>query len=205
MVTTTPNRSATLPALLYVLAAFGVISGSYGALRAVGSAAMFAKPREVYLAMVTANNEALLKPFVSAAELEKYDAREADARYGRRNAALPLAGIGLILSSLMFAGALRAMRGDRWGLSAWSFACVASVPYQLLNLALTAVMARDLGKAVAELPPMAQLFVGNAQMLASILFCGVAILYYGVCVIYLRTPAVRRAFSGAARDTPPSA
>lgn len=204
MVTTTPNRSATLPALLYVLAAFGVISGSYGALRAVGSAAMFAKPREVYLAMVTANNEGL-KPFVSAADLDKYDAREADARYGRRAAALPLAGIGLILSALMFAGALRAMRGDRWGLSAWSFACLASVPYQLLNLALTAVMARDLGKAVAELPPMAQLFVGSAQLLASIAFCGVAILYYGVCVIYLRTPAVRRAFSDAARDTPPSA
>ena len=35
---------------------------------------------------------------------------------------------------------------------------------------------------------MAQLLVGNAQLLASIVFCGVAILYYGICVIYLRTP-----------------
>jgi hypothetical protein len=69
--TTTTTRSATLPALVYVLAAFGVISGSYGALRAIGSAAMFAKPREVYLAMVTANNE-VLKPYVAAAELEIY-------------------------------------------------------------------------------------------------------------------------------------
>jgi hypothetical protein len=199
--TTTTTRSVTLPALVYVLAAFGVISGSYGALRAVGAATMFTKPREVYLAMVTAQNEGL-KPFVAAAELEKFDAREADARYGRRNATLPLAGVGLILSCLMFAGAMRAMRGDRWGLSAWSFSAAASIPYQLLSLALTWVMARDLQRAVAELPPMAQLIEGNAQLLAAIAFCGVAILYYGVCVIYLRTPGVRRAFSDGAGTTP---
>jgi hypothetical protein len=203
MATTNP-RSVMLPALIYVLAAFGVITGSYGALRAIGSAVMFSKPREVYLQMVTANNDGL-KPFVDAATLERYDAHDADARYARRTAALPLAVVGLILSCLMFAGAMRAMRGDGWGLSAWRFAAAASIPYQLVNLALTMVMARDLSKAVAELPPMAQLLVGNAQLLASIVFCGVAILYYGVCVIYLRTPPVLRAFSDGAGRTPPSA
>jgi len=204
MATTTTTRTATLPALVYVLAAFGVISGSYGALRAVGTAAMFAKPHEVYVQVVTANNKAL-EQFVSAPELERYDAREADATYSRRNAALPLAAVGLILSCLIFGGAMRAMRGDAWGLSAWSFAAAASIPYQLVNLALTVVMARDLSKAVAELPPMAQLLVGDAQLMASILICGLAVLYYGVCVIYLRTEGVRRAFSGGAARTPPSA
>jgi hypothetical protein len=204
MATTPAPRPATLPALVYVLAAFAVISGSYGAMRALGTAAMYAKPREVYLQLVTANNDGL-KPFVGAAELEKYDAREADARYGRRNAALPLAIVGLILSGLMFAGAMRAMRGDDWGRSAWSFAATASIPYQLLNLGLGVVMARDLAKAVAELPPMAQLLVGGGQMLASIVFCGIAVLYYGVCVIYLRTPGVKRAFSDAAARRKPSA
>ncbi|MGZ3406279.1 MAG: hypothetical protein ACXVAN_07530 [Polyangia bacterium] len=201
---TTTSRSVTLPALLYVLAAFGVITGSYGALRAIGSVVMYAKPREVYLQMVTANNDGL-KPFVDAATLERYDAHEADARYQRRNAALPLAGVGLILSCLMFAGTMRAMRGDGWGLSAWRFAALASIPYQLVNLALTTVMARDLAKAVAELPAMARLLVGSAQLLASIVFCALAILYYGVCVIYLRTPRVQRAFSDGAGRTPPSA
>lgn len=204
MATTTAPRSAMLPALVYVLAAFAVISGSYGAVRALGTAAMFAKPREVYLQLVTANNDGL-KPFVDQAALEKYDAREADARYGRRNAALPLAIVGLILSGLMFVGAMRAMRGDDWGRSAWSFAAAASIPYQLLNLALGLVMARDLAKAVAELPAMAQLVLGGGQMLASIAFCGIAVLYYGVCVIYLRTAGVRRAFSDAAARTKPSA
>ena len=59
-----------LPALVYVLAAFAVVSGSYGAMRALGTAAMFAKPREVYLQLVTANNDGM-KPFEPAADLEK--------------------------------------------------------------------------------------------------------------------------------------
>ncbi|HEX8951122.1 MAG TPA: hypothetical protein VF945_04720 [Polyangia bacterium] len=201
--TTTTTRSATLPALVYVLAAFGVISGAYGAVTSVNTAATFVKPRDDYQKLVDAGSERL-KSLVGPAELD-YITREAEARYARRNAALPLAGIGLILSCLMFAGAMRAMRGDRWGLSAWSFSAAASIPYQLLNLALTGLMARDLAKAVAELPPMTQLIVGNAQMLASILFCALAISYYGVCVIYLRTPTVRAAFSDGAARTPPSA
>jgi hypothetical protein len=198
------SRSATLPPLVYVLAAFAVISGSYGALRAVGTAAMFFKPPEVYLAMVTANNEAL-QTYVAKPELERFCAREAEARYARRKAALPLAGMGLVLSCLMFAGAMRAMRADGWGLSAWIFAAAGSIPYQLLALGLTVVTARDLAGAIAKLPPIAQLAMGEAQRLASIAGCGIAILYYGVCVIYLRSQKVRRAFSDGAARTPPSA
>jgi hypothetical protein len=91
------------------------------------------------------------------------------------------------------------MRADAWGLSAWSFAAAASIPYQLLDLLLTLVMGRDVARGAAMVPPMHRL-----AQLGSILLCGVAILYYGICVIYLRTPAVRRAFSGGA-GTPPSA
>src|SRR2546423_7353814 len=92
MATTTTTRTVTLPALVYVLAAFGVVTGSYGALRSIGSAAMFAKPREVYLQVITAQNDGL-KQFVDAPALERFCAREADAQYGRRNATLPLAGV----------------------------------------------------------------------------------------------------------------
>jgi hypothetical protein len=193
-----------LPALVYVLAAFAVITGSYGAARALITVRLFAEPREVYLKVVTANNEGL-KPMVEAAALEKYDAREADALYGRRNAALPLAIVGLILSGLMFVGAMRAMRGDDWGRSAWGFAAAASIPYQLVSFMLDAVMARDLGSAVAELPPLAQLWIGGGHMLGSIVGCGFAVLFYGMCVIYLRTQGVRRAFSDAAARKTPSA
>jgi hypothetical protein len=194
-----------LPALVYVLAAFAVVSGSYGAARALNALSMLGQEREVYLKLVTTNNEGL-KPLVpKAGDLEKYDAREADALYGRRKATLPLAVVGLILSGLLFVGAMRAMRGDEWGRSAWTFAAAACIPYQLLRFALDAVMARDLGSAVAELPPIAQLGLGGGRMLVSIVGCGFAVLFYGVCVIYLRTPGVRRAFSDAAARRKPSA
>jgi hypothetical protein len=199
------NRPATLPALIYVLAAFGVITGSYGAMASVKEAAMFAKPREFYLAMVTTRNEPF-KSLGGAAAIDRFDAREADALYGRRNAALPIAVLGILLSCLTFAGAMRAMRGDSWGLSAWRFAAAASIPYQLVSLLLAVVIARDLSAAIAELPLTVQLYVGAAPLLMSMAFCGVAIVYYGVCVIYLRTSGVRRAFSADAPErTPPSA
>ena len=54
MATPTKHAPRRCPRWSTCSAAFGVISGSYGALRAVGSAAMFAKPREVYLQLVTA-------------------------------------------------------------------------------------------------------------------------------------------------------
>lgn len=204
MAATPSPRTATLPALVYVLAAFGVISGSYGTLAALTTVSTYSQPRDIYLKAVTASHE-MLVPLVDAKALEKFDAHEADARYGRRNASLPIAGLGMILSCLMFAGAMRAMRGDAWGLSAWRFAAGACIPYQLLSLGFTVAIARDLAQAVAELPAPAQLLVGGWPLMASVGFCGLAIVYYGVCVIYLRTPTVRRAFSAAAGRTPPSA
>lgn len=196
------KRSATLPALLYVLAAFGVITGSYGALRGVTAAATFVKTHDEYEKLVKANTD-VLKPVVGAAEVEYYT-REAEARWSHRNAALPLAAVGIILSCLIVAGAMRSMRADAWGLSAWRFAAAASIPYQLVSLALELVTARDLSGAVAALPPMQQLIAGGAWRL-SIVLCGLSVLYYGACVIYLRTPLVQRAFSGDAGRTPPSA
>ena len=195
------NRPATLPALVYVLAAFGVISGSYGALAAVNSAAMFAKPREVYLAMVTAKNEPL-KSVADAAALDRFDAREADARYGRRNAALPIAGLGIVLSCLMFAGAMRAMRGDGWGLSAWRFAAAASIPYQLVSLRLDGRHRARSGerrrRAAADGAAVSSRTAARCWRRWD--FAEWRSCYYGVCVIYLRTPGVRRAFSAGAQD-----
>ncbi len=200
--TTTTRRSAALPPLLYVLAAFAVISGAYGAVTAVNTVATFGRSRDAYDRIVQSGTDGL-KNLVGDGELV-YLQREAEVRYARRNAALPLAGVGLILSCLMFAGAMRAMRGDRWGVSAWSFAATASIPYQLLGLTLTILINRDLTSVVAALPPLQRLVVDNAQRV-SIGMCGFAILYYGVCVIYLRSPSMRRVFSDGAARTPPSA
>src|SRR5437868_6744248 len=138
---TTTTRSATLPALLYVLAAFGIVGGACGAVRGTTAAALFVKSHDEYDKLVNTNVDAL-KPLVSAPEIDYYK-REAAARWSHRNAALPLAAVGIILSCLMAAGAMRAMRADPWGLSAWRFAAAASMPYQLVSLALELVVARE--------------------------------------------------------------
>ncbi len=206
MATTTTLRSASLPPLLYVLAAFGVVAGSFGGLDAISTGVALTRPRDVYVRAVRMANESF-KPLVPAPELDRYSEREADGRYARRNAALPLAAVGLILSLLLFAGAMRAMRGDPWGLSAWQLAATASIPYQLLSTVLALATVRDLTRAFADVPSSAMMLVAKLEleMLRSILVCGIAVVYFGACVLYLRTPGVRRRFSDGAGRTPPSA
>jgi hypothetical protein len=200
-------RMASLPPLIYVLAAFGVIAGAFGATQAIANAGLLLKPREAYVDLIAARNELMFKPMVPAADLERYGVREAETRYGRRNAALPLAAVGLILSSLLFAGCMRAMRGDAWGLSAWTLAASASIPYQLISTALDYVIASDVTRAFVGAPASAMPLAMHLQTetLGSILMGGLSTLYFAACVLYLRNPSVRRRFSDGGTRTPPSA
>ena len=141
----------------------------------------------------------------STDDLEAWSKREGEARYARRNAALPLAAMGGILSCLLLAGCLRAMRGDSWGVSAWALAASASIPYQLLATALALVTLHDLQRIFVEAPAamMPMMMRIGIERLGSIVLAGLAILYFGACVIYLRTIRVRR-LSDDGRS-PPSA
>jgi hypothetical protein len=200
------TRAAGRPALLYVLGAFGLVAGAIGAQTSVSTGLQLLGPREAYVQAIGIQNQ-LYKSMVPAAELERWSQREGEVRYGRRNAALPLAAVGVILSLLLFAGCLRAMRGDAWGLSAWSLAAVAGIPYQLLTSALTLVMARDLTRVFAD-APKATLPLGEkifVLTLVTLVTSGLAILYYGGCILYLRTLDARAGISGDGRGTPPSA
>jgi hypothetical protein len=199
-------RPTSLPALLYVLAAFGVIAGAFGARNALAVGVDLLKPREVYAQQIAARN-ALFKPLVPAADLERYGQREAETRYARRNAALPLAAVGLIVSALLFTGCMRAMRGDPWGLSAWELAAWAGLAYQLVSTALAMVTARDLTRTFEQAPSTAMPLLAGIQMeaLFALLLGGLAVVYFGACVLYLRTPGVRHHFSVDGTGTPPSA
>src|SRR5438093_855707 len=111
---------AARPALFYVLAAFGLVIGAFGTRNAVVNGLSLTAPREVYVRAISEFNQAAFKPMIqSTDDLEAWSKREGEARYARRNAALPLAAMGGILSCLLLAGCLRAMRGDSWGVSAW--------------------------------------------------------------------------------------
>lgn len=203
--TASPTATAQRPALLYVLAAFGLIAGAFGAQHALTTGLTLLGPRDAYVRVVTQRNEAL-KGLVPPADLERFSEREGEARYRRRNAALPLCAVGLILSCLLFAGCMRAMRGDGWGVQAWSLAATASIPYQLIATALAVVTSRDLTRVLGDAPSTSMMLVAQLQLeaLGALVLGGIAILYFGACVLYLRSAGVRRRFSDGGR-TPPSA
>ena len=193
--------TAQRPALLYVLAAFGLIAGAFGAQHALTTGLTLLGPRDAYVRAIAQRNDAL-KGLVPASEIERYSEREGETRYRRRNAALPLCAVGLILSCLLFAGCMRAMRGDSWGLHAWSLAATASIPYQLIASALALVTVGDLLRAMADLPPSIMSTQLQLERFGAVLMGGIAVLYFGTCVLYLRTLRGRISVGGR---TPPSA
>jgi hypothetical protein len=190
---------------LYVLGGFGLIAGAFGVQHAITTGLTLLGPRDAYVHAVVQRNDAL-KPLVEAPDLERYSEREGDARYQRRNAALPLCAAGLILSFLLFAGCMRSMWGDPWGLGAWQLAAAASIPYQLITTVLAWVTARDLTHALASAPSTVMILVAQLQLeaLGAVVQGGLAVVYFGGCVLYLRTPSVRQRFSDGGR-MPPSA
>lgn len=196
-------RVASRPPLVYILGAFGLLFGAFGAEHALGEGTSLLAPRDAYVEAVDQRNQ-LVKPTGDTTEFERYSKREGEVRYSRRNAALPLSAVGLIVSCLLFAGCLRAMRGDPWGVSAWSLAAAASLPYQLVSTALTLVTGHDLTRAFAH-APAAALILDLRNQLATQLSVGagaVAILYCGACLLYLRSAEIRRAFSAGERTRP---
>jgi hypothetical protein len=193
-----PSKPARQPALLYVLAAFGIIAGGYGSINSVTSAAMLLKPPEEFAKLIVEHNE-LWQPQLPKAELDRQSAREAEAAYGRRKAALPLAAVGLIVSCLLFAGCIRSMMGDRSGASLWSLAALASIPYQMLAMALSLLTLRDFARTLDAVPEGLRL-VRMGIVISSALAIG----YYASCLVYLRARERMLVSDGAGR-TPPSA
>lgn len=126
--------------------------------------------------------------------------KQADLVYGRRGVALPMAAMNFILSLLLFAGCARAMRGLPWGASAWSLAAVASLPYQLLDVAFAIVQARDLSAALDGLSSGAVLFGstrGSLQILFAAVKGGLLAVYFVSCAVYLRRPSIRALFTSS--------
>src|SRR5262249_12597261 len=71
-------------------------------------------------------------PEVSSDIVQKAGDQLGERAWTRRTIVLPLGVAHLVLSALLFAGALRALRGSAWGHGAWQLACAASVPYTLV-------------------------------------------------------------------------
>jgi hypothetical protein len=194
------------PKFLVVIAAFGILLGGYGVLNAIATGTTLLLPRDAY---IKAHHDEAEKNLSGATPelrdtLVQIAEKQAAAHYGRRGVALPLAAIDLILSFLMMAGCLRALRGLGWGASAWSLAAKLIIPFMILDSAFMIVQTRDLVPILSEAP---QPLGGFAQMGLSLKMMWTfvkstfVILYCGTCVIYLRRPSIKALF----RSDPPSA
>src|SRR5258706_907512 len=111
-----------------------MLLGCFGALYSMVVFRSLLEPRDRYVA--TYREAAAREPLAVAdgvpkQEVEQLFERVAGAIYDRRGAALPLAAMNVILSTLLFLGCGRALRGNPWGLSAWTVPAAASIPYQL--------------------------------------------------------------------------
>ncbi len=188
------------PPFLYVLAAFGLLLGSFGTMYALSSASPFLFTRDQYVNAVREEAENQLPMPADEGEratMLKLEEREAELLYDRRNVALPLGAMNLILSLLLFAGAWRAMRGQAWGVSAWTLAAGASIPYTLLAIAFAAVESHHLIAAYRLTPgPIAELNVTKQRLKTMIIAfkSTVEVIYFFACWLYLRRPALRKLF-----------
>jgi hypothetical protein len=203
-----PARRRTRPTFLFVLAIAGAILGAFGAMYAIATSPVLFGPRDAYVKAFREATVKSLPPIAPVPQMEAMAEREADVRYGRRNAQLPLNAIALIVSCLLFAGCTRALRGQAWGAAAWSLAATVAIPYQLLDTAMMLVMARDLEAAFRTLPqPLGFLRIASLELevMLKVIVTGLEIVYFGACIMYLRLPTVRALFSDGTGRTTPSA
>jgi hypothetical protein len=190
------------PPLLYVLAAFGLVLGGFGTYYAVGIGAPLLQSRDQYVSGIRGFID---KQTPESAAPDRDDTlklveKQAEVLYSRRGVALPLAGMNVILSLLLFLGCARAMRGEPWGLSAWGLAAKASIPYVVLDCALSVGLSReraDRYRAAAAAPGL--MFGLQLKRLLTLMMAGAQLLYFAVCVLYLRRPSIRALY------LPPSA
>ena len=116
--------------------------------------------------------------------------------------------MNVILSFLLFAGCARALRGQSWGLSAWMLAALASIPYNLIDCALALVQSNNLRLAfhgaAGPLGEFARQWV-SVESMTAMLKTTVELLYFGICVVYLRRPEIQARFSPPPPSTTPAA
>lgn len=191
-----PSDVATLskPALFYVLAAFGLVLGGFGPYYALGKGVLFLQNRDRFVSAVRAAAEvqsAAIPPEGRDAAMTLVE-KQADVVYSRRGVTIPLAGMNVILSLLLFLGCARAMRGDPWGLSAWALAAMVSIPYVVIDSALSLVQSRELAELFRDAPD--KMIVLQFQKLGTLVAGGAQLVYFAVCVGYLRRTAIRRLF-----------
>ncbi len=184
---------------LTVLAWFGLLLGSFGSLYGLASAAPFFASHDAFVSGRRADVEQQLagKP---PDDPERQRAvttveRAAEALYARRGAIIPLAILNFVLSMMLFVACGRALRRLPSALSLWVLAAALSVPYTILDGALSWLQGRDLEVVFRDLGDPLGVIGLKMRNLMTLFKAALEILYFVVCVVYLRRPDLQRLFS----------
>jgi hypothetical protein len=158
-----------VPPLLRILALVGVLIGSTSALFSISVARELLGDREELVQKVRQQMAEQSGASPSPAASPSPEASPSPAAnppggispdeavgmvWDVRGVVLPLLGIWLILSFLLFSGCLRALRGSAWGASAWKMACAAWLGFQAILFVLLLIRLHE------AMPPMV-LLVGS--------------------------------------------
>jgi hypothetical protein len=192
------------PALLYVLGAFGLLIGAMTSAVSVNTALGLTISRSQYVDAVKSQNP--MRVMMQQAEFERFAQKEAEAQYDRRLATIPLAVAGVVISCLLFSGAIRSMMGDAAALGTWSLAATVAIPHRLLTFVTTVVTGHDVESGFGGLKqaPWLETPLAIEQTLAGVMAIFLT-MYFAACLLYLRRPTLLGRFSGGEAGSRPSA
>jgi hypothetical protein len=201
-----------LPALLYVLGAFGLLIGAMTSAGSVNTALGLSIGRDQYVNAVKGQyvdvikSQNPLRTMMKPADFERFAQKEAEAQYDRRTATIPLAVAGVVIACLLFSGAIRTMMGDVSALATWSLAAAVAIPHRLLTFVATVVTGHDVENALGGLKqaPWLETPLAIEQTLAGVVAI-VLTMYFAACLIYLRRPTLLGRFSAGEAGSRPSA
>jgi hypothetical protein len=199
-----------LPRALYVLGTFALVLGGFGSSRALmeqvvpylGSHESFVSEhrREIEL------RNQFSSPEVAPDVIQRAGDAYGERAWTRRGINLPLGLVNLVLSVMLFLGALRALARSQWGHGAWQFAARLSIVYSLVWATVGWVEARDAFDANAALATNLSLQLNiPAETLAgwelwrdrgfAVAWAAILAGFFATCALYLRRPQVRALFT----------
>lgn len=194
-----------LPRSIYFLALVAMMVGGLGGGRALSEVAGYLGSHDGFV--IDKRRELEIRSHFSG-ELPSEVTQKAGDQLGerawaRRGINLPLSLANLVLSTMLFVGAMRALRRSKWGHGAWQFAAAINIPFTLLQTVVLIIEAQDgrdanaaLISAMHRTAPVETLAHLQLALERLLLGGGAALLcaYYLACVVVLRRPRVAALF-----------
>jgi hypothetical protein len=194
------STSKSRPRLLTILAVLTVLAGSLGVGHGLTRLLSFAQGRDAFVGQMRDSFVAQL-PNLPAEDRQRLGEDYGEREWARRGAVVPLALVNVVLSFLLFSGAIEALRGRPWGAGAWEWAAKLSIPYTIVAMLLLRIELHDFGAGLATNPstalPVDAQSMGEMESLArgaAALYGLVLVGFYLACVLYLQRPKVKALF-----------